>query len=125
MIIRKIIRPNGDSNLGQFETEDQFNEWLLKHRPIWGEIDSEGNDPLVIIDLSREYKLNELRAARNQKLLEADILINKAFDLNEDTTPIKAYRQALREVTDMYKTMDVANEYCDSLDIENFVWPII
>jgi len=39
------------------------------------------------------------RIERNKKLNEADILINKAEDNNEDTATLRAYRQALRDAT--------------------------
>ena len=38
------------------------------------------------------------RSKRDTLLIEADILINKAFDADADLTALKAYRQALRDV---------------------------
>lgn len=39
------------------------------------------------------------RTIRNSLLDEADILIFKAEDLGQDTTALRAYRQALRDIT--------------------------
>ena len=55
----------------------------------------------------KEFKQNELslqekatfRSNRNKLLIEADIEMNKLFDVNADTTAYKAYRQALRDST--------------------------
>lgn len=41
----------------------------------------------------------EFRAKRNELLKEADILINKAEDNGEDSSELRAYRQALRDAT--------------------------
>ena len=42
---------------------------------------------------------SEFRANRNLELNTVDILINKAEDNSEDTTALRAYRQALRDAT--------------------------
>lgn len=41
----------------------------------------------------------EFRAERDKLINEADILINKALDNGQDTTNLRAYRQALRDAT--------------------------
>lgn len=42
---------------------------------------------------------SEFRAERDKLLSEADILINKALDNNQDATNLRAYRQELRDAT--------------------------
>lgn len=42
---------------------------------------------------------SEFRAERNKLLSEADILINKALDNDQDVTSLRTYRQALRDAT--------------------------
>ncbi|MEB3196825.1 MAG: phage tail assembly chaperone [Candidatus Sericytochromatia bacterium] len=42
---------------------------------------------------------DEVRRKRVHLLLEADWRIQRAEDLGEDTAPLRAYRQALRDVT--------------------------
>lgn len=49
--------------------------------------------------VSPEIAGNIVRDIRNTLLTEADILIFKAEDLGQDTTLLRAYRQALRDIT--------------------------
>lgn len=46
-----------------------------------------------------QQKQNKFRADRDSFLQQADIAINKAEDLGEDTKALRAYRQALRDAT--------------------------
>jgi hypothetical protein len=75
------------------------------------------------LDSSRNDKLSEIRAAREAKLKRADILCNLAY-LNSWTTQekneLKAYRQALLDITNSYKT-DPAS--LDNLDVSAIQWP--
>lgn len=48
---------------------------------------------------SPEIAGNIVRDIRNILLTEADILIFKAEDLGQDTTALRSYRQALRDMT--------------------------
>ena len=48
---------------------------------------------------SPEIAGNIVRDIRNTLLTEADILIFKAEDLGQDTTLLRVYRQALRDIT--------------------------
>lgn len=41
----------------------------------------------------------EFRAERDKLINQADIIINKALDNNQDVTSLRAYRQALRDAT--------------------------
>ena len=41
----------------------------------------------------------EFRAERNKLINQADIIINKALDNNQDVTSLRSYRQALRDAT--------------------------
>jgi hypothetical protein len=49
--------------------------------------------------LDREAFEVSFRKQRDALLIEADILVNKAADLNQDTTALRAYRQSLRDAT--------------------------
>jgi vancomycin resistance protein YoaR len=49
--------------------------------------------------LDREAFKANFRKDRDALLVEADILINKAADLGQDTTALRTYRQALRDAT--------------------------
>lgn len=49
--------------------------------------------------VSPEIAGNIVRDIRNTLLSEADILIFKAEDLGQDTTALRSYRQALRDIT--------------------------
>lgn len=49
--------------------------------------------------VSSEIAGNIVRDLRNTLLSEADILIFKAEDLGQDTTALRSYRQALRDIT--------------------------
>ena len=52
---------------------------------------------------------SKFRQERDKLLSEADILINKAFDADEDTTKLKAYRQALRDATILWVMPSLAD----------------
>ena len=71
----------------------------------------------------RDQKLQDLRDAREPLLLEADIEINKLIDSSGDYSAWSTYRQALRDITNTYKTDGVANSSCDDLIISGFSWP--
>jgi hypothetical protein len=51
------------------------------------------------VKLDRDVFEANFRKDRDALLVEADILINKAVDLGQDTTALRAYRQALRDAT--------------------------
>lgn len=77
----------------------------------------------VMQDL-RSAKLDDLRGKRDQLLLEADHTINKLEDASQDASAHRAYRQALRDVTEQFK--DESGKYTadvDSLNIGTFVFP--
>lgn len=68
--------------------------------------------------------LNALRAARKPLLDEADIEINKIMDAGLDASAMRAYRQALRDVTSSYIKVDGDPKVAvDTIDLENFNWP--
>ena len=50
-----------------------------------------------------EKELEKIRAYRAPLLIEADHLVNIALDKGLDMEPARAYRQALRDITDQYQ----------------------
>jgi hypothetical protein len=60
-----------------------------------------------------ECQAREIRKQRAPLLAQADIAINKAIDKGEDATPLRVYRQALRDITTTF-----AN------DLANVAWPV-
>lgn len=46
----------------------------------------------------KELLEKEIRAERDELLMQADIAINKAEDAGQDTAALRAYRQALRDI---------------------------
>lgn len=69
--------------------------------------------------------LNQLRGLRQPLLAEADYEVNKLEDNAQDASAMRAYRQALRDVTDAYIKVDGDPKVSvDSLDVENFEWPV-
>lgn len=56
--------------------------------------------------------LDDIRLKRNVLLIEADYLVNIAFDSNVDVKPFREYRQKLRRITE------------DEKFLKNNVWPI-
>jgi hypothetical protein len=70
----------------------------------------------VITDL-KLYLMNNLRSVRDELLKEADIKINIAIDNNQDTTKLRAYRQALR---DFPKTVNLDN----AKSLDDVVFPV-
>jgi len=93
-----ILRPNSKfaySNgeiIWQDETETQ-------------PTDSEINTKLT--ELQAEESVNDLRKVRNDKLAETDweIVMHKEKGTNIPTA-LKTYRQALRDITDTYTSLD-------------------
>lgn len=79
--------------------------------------DSDGNGPYIAVwnltaaqptpselgaawaEISASLAWDPVRAARLPLLDAADIAINKAEDQGKDLTPLRTYRQALRDVT--------------------------
>lgn len=51
------------------------------------------------VKLDRDVFEADFRKKRDAALAEADILINKAEDVGQNTTALRAYRQALRDAT--------------------------
>jgi hypothetical protein len=75
-----------------------------------------------LLSLTNEQKLESIRVKRNSLLDEADILINKAFDCDsESLLPLKAYRIALRDITEIYKA-DMS--LLDTIDVDAVVFPV-
>jgi Phage tail assembly chaperone protein len=60
-----------------------------------------------------ECQAREIRKQRGPLLVEADIAINKALDKGEDTTALRVYRQALRDITTTFAG-----------DLANVTWPV-
>jgi len=73
---------------------------------------------VIDVDKQRAEKLSIIRARRDVKLAEADILINKAMDSNAaNLDALKAHRIALRDVTERFKS-DMS--LLDIVDAEDF-----
>lgn len=64
-------------------------------------------------ELHSECQAREIRKQRAPLLVDADIAINKAVDKGEDVTHLRAYRQALRDITTTFAG-----------DLANAVWPV-
>ena len=85
-------------------------EWIIKGDEVeW--LDTEQTQPT---DVEIQAKVDELTAAeplkllrteRNQKLAETDWTQNRDVTLSNDAD-WKTYRQALRDITKTYKTLD-------------------
>lgn len=73
----------------------------------------------------RNAILNILRELRAPLLVEADILVNIAIDTGVGEAEAKAYRIALRAVPESFIKVDGDPKVAvDSIDLENFEWPI-
>lgn len=74
--------------------------------------------------LLRDNKLSQIRVIRDAKLLGVDVMVNElALGLRSDTQDVIAYRSALLEFTDSYKTNGVANSSLDNITVANITWP--
>jgi hypothetical protein len=72
----------------------------------------------------RNDVLNQLRSRREPLLKDADNEVNKLEDNAQDASAMRAYRQALRDVTNDYIKVDGDPKVAvDSIDLENFAWP--
>lgn len=74
-----------------------------------------------IIDITNELKLKRIRERRNSLISEADIVVNKAYDSGSGIAAAKAYRQALRDITNAF-IADMS--LLDSVDPETFEFPV-
>jgi hypothetical protein len=74
----------------------------------------------------RTLKLQAFRIARDIRLVECDYIVNDlALGKRDDFAEVGAYRDALFDITDTYKTNGVASASCDALDVDNFGdWPV-
>lgn len=74
--------------------------------------------PGTHIDIScekaKDIQLAQLRIERNAKLDESDKEFTRAMELDLDLTEIKAKRQALRDVTEPLKALDVTGKLNDA-----------
>lgn len=100
---------------GEPENETEFNEMFRKTNGL----DAEGNiienaDPSTwgvtwsqvsakLTELRNEAPLQELREVRNRKLAETDWWASSDLTM---TTEQSSYRQALRDITDTYSSLD-------------------
>lgn len=72
----------------------------------------------------RAIKMQKLSELREPLLKEADIEINKLEDKGESTVQWRVYRQALRDITEIYKKVNGEWKVSvDSLVLENFQFP--
>ncbi len=71
-------------------------------------------------DVSRDVKLQAIRKKRDRLISRADLMVNKAEDLGSLVVETRAYRQALRDVTEPFKS-DPAS--LDSVDPASFQFP--
>ena len=102
------LRPNA-----KFTMVDDTVTWL----------DSEQKEPTEseikakITELEKTEPMNILRSVRNQKLAETDWTQSRDVTLSNDTD-WKTYRQALRDITKTYKTLDTKEQVLDTVK-----WP--
>jgi hypothetical protein len=68
---------------------------------------------ITLENLHPECQAREIRKQRAPLLAQADIAINKAVDKGENVTDLRAYRQALRDITTTFAD-----------DLANVVWPV-
>lgn len=69
-----------------------------------------------MIDFKDQHPECQAREIRNQRaplLIDADIAISKAIDNDKDVKALRAYRQALRDITTTFAG-----------DLANVVWPV-
>lgn len=85
----------------------------------------------IVIDSqkSRNNKLQELRSQRDAKMKAVDIMVNDlAVGDRVDTSAVRDYRTALKDVTSEYKYVSDENKGKASLDafaddLSDFSWP--
>jgi len=92
-----------------------------------GEISFSTNSPLkaIRVQSERDAKLDQIRALRDQKLSEADVMVNElVLEIRADKVAVKDYRQALLDYTNIYKKLDGhARASIDNVDLEDLEWP--
>lgn len=72
----------------------------------------------------RNKKLDKLRELRKPLLIQVDIEINILEDQGLDSTAMREYRQALRDITKQYvKVNGDPKVSVDSIDLANYSWP--
>lgn len=107
------------------DSEGKYIEPDRKYRDLLSD-DGNGSIELKQADKDskdREDKLAGIRDHREPLLSEADIEVNKLEDAAGDAAPMRAYRQALRDVTESYKadmsTLDAVSDVAADV-----TWPV-
>jgi hypothetical protein len=103
---RKVDYQSGEVNIQIDSDGTRIVEWnITSHKePTQSQLDALESKA---DELETEYKLNAVRSVRNQKLAETDweIVMHKEKGTNIPTA-LKTYRQALRDITDTYTSLD-------------------
>jgi len=117
--------PWGDSSkFQQVDIPEELTTDLLKAEMVDDEI-------VISVDSekTRNMKLAILRELRRQKLLEVDVMVNDlAVGDRTDTTQVREYRQALKDITEDYKYANddyrgkaALDDFAE--DMSDFDWP--
>lgn len=97
-------KKNGNWPEDAKEYPDNVYESVVKNRPPGKIMVPDANGDPVLVDWTpspptkAELEAN-IRADRDQRLIEADHAINRLEDAGEDTSAWRKYRQALRDIT--------------------------
>ena len=104
----KVVRVSGAE-----QRED--NKWYMTYKEVnrHSPIKQDDGTTLTKAQQDKDYlenlknaKISEIRQDRNNALAFADLEISKALDNEEDVTPWRKYRKALREMMDNLKDPD-------------------
>lgn len=106
----------------QLESDISFIE-LDRSQPFPGVGFHYVNEEFIDVE-GRSKKLKEIRSMRDEKLVECDNMINElCLGIRNDKDAIKAYRQALLDITNSYKNENgEASESLDSVEVKD-IWP--
>ena len=105
-LAKAILKINPNAIFAYNDEDINSIEWLENTTPI-SKADIEAQFPIVELDMAME----DLRARRNKLLADTDYL---ALSDNVMTDEMKAYRQALRDITEGITTKEQA---------DNITWP--
>jgi len=88
------------------------------------------NDRNDVLDQEkRDRKLADMRATRNEKLLEVDLMVNDlVLEDRTDTAAVQTYRSQLRNITNTYKDSQDKSKGTAALDtlavdLSDLTWP--
>jgi hypothetical protein len=97
--------PSDATNVRSIEETDIPSD--REFRGAWCDVTPESHIDIDLVS-AKEVQLAKMRSIRNEKLKDTDGLMTRALELGIGIEEIKAQRQALRDITEPLKALEVS-----------------